>query len=258
MKCANHPGNSAFASCNHCGKGICRDCSTEFRGESYCGECLAIKQGGQKKYERSPVLAAILSFVISGLGQFYNGQPAKGILVFLTSFLIFPWALGIIDAYKVAEKINRGEVKAEKRTGCLIAFAAAIVVFWSIIFFLVILAAIAIPKAVDMRLSANENAVEEIVKTISGAIEEYASEHEGVYPQNESDLVNADPAYLFQAYDKRFVNGYNFSVKLEAGGYTISALPEDCDVTGRKIFTMTKGGALSVNDCSAEQKGEAE
>lgn len=70
---------------------------------------------------KNPALAAVLSFLITGLGQIYNGQIGKGILFlvvqiinglltlifigFFTGFIVFVWA--IFDAYKSAEEINR-------------------------------------------------------------------------------------------------------------------------------------------------------
>ena len=106
MKCVNHLDKEAVAVCNHCGKSICSDCQVELKRESYCKDCLEIKLGQEKKEERSPALAAILSFVIGGLGQIYNGQIGKGILILFTSWLIIPWIIGIVDAYKTANKIN--------------------------------------------------------------------------------------------------------------------------------------------------------
>jgi len=41
-----------------------------------------------KKKKRIPIIAAVLSLVISGLGQLYNGQILKGIIFFLAFFLI--------------------------------------------------------------------------------------------------------------------------------------------------------------------------
>ncbi len=69
---------------------------------------------------KNPGLAAVLSFFYTGLGQIYNGQIGKGILLFLVRlvsdclfFLIFPlacsfllWIYGMYDAYKSAERIN--------------------------------------------------------------------------------------------------------------------------------------------------------
>ena len=69
---------------------------------------------------KSAGLAAVLSFFISGLGQIYNGQILKGLIIIvvqiingaLTTILIgwiplaIVWVWAIIDAYREAEKIN--------------------------------------------------------------------------------------------------------------------------------------------------------
>lgn len=71
--------------------------------------------------EKSSGIAAVLSFFISGLGQIYNGQILKGIIILLIQglnglltfiligyiFLPIVWLFAIIDAYRSAEKINR-------------------------------------------------------------------------------------------------------------------------------------------------------
>jgi TM2 domain-containing membrane protein YozV len=69
---------------------------------------------------RSPILAAILSLILSGLGQIYNGQVLKGVIFIvvqlvnaaLTAVLI-GWILmpivglwAAIDAYLVAKRNN--------------------------------------------------------------------------------------------------------------------------------------------------------
>jgi TM2 domain-containing membrane protein YozV len=65
-------------------------------------------------------LAAILSFFYTGLGQIYNGQIGKGIMLViayciswaltavLIGFITTPilWIWGIFDAHKGAKKIN--------------------------------------------------------------------------------------------------------------------------------------------------------
>ena len=91
MKCVNHPDKEAKATCNFCAKVICSDCAVELKGESYCKGCLSLKMGETKKQEHSAALAAILSFIIAGLGQVYNGQVWKGLLIFLTSFTFNEW-----------------------------------------------------------------------------------------------------------------------------------------------------------------------
>ena len=73
---------------------------------------------------KSPVLAAILSFLIIGVGQIYVGLTKKGILLFvgaiISGFLMLIyvgwilwfiiWIYGIYDAYNSANKLNNGEV----------------------------------------------------------------------------------------------------------------------------------------------------
>lgn len=69
---------------------------------------------------KSAGLAAVLSFFINGLGQIYNGQILKGLIIIvvqiingaLTLILIgwiplaIIWVWAIYDAYSVANKIN--------------------------------------------------------------------------------------------------------------------------------------------------------
>jgi len=66
-------------------------------------------------------LAAILSFLLPGLGQMYNGEVGKGVIIiivqvvnvalmaiiigFITAPIVMIWA--IYDAYKTAERINQ-------------------------------------------------------------------------------------------------------------------------------------------------------
>ena len=91
------------------------------------------KEPTPQPYEekKSSGIAAILSFFFVGLGQIYNGQIGKGILLMvvgfiaifasvtvvlsgeLVGFLIYPifWLINIHDAYETAQKINLGEIK---------------------------------------------------------------------------------------------------------------------------------------------------
>ncbi|MCA9368077.1 hypothetical protein KC887_07535 [Candidatus Kaiserbacteria bacterium] len=74
----------------------------------------------EKQQIKNPGLAAVLSALINGLGQIYNGEIGKGILIFviqlinaalmfvfigfITAPIVFIWS--IYDAYTVAKKIN--------------------------------------------------------------------------------------------------------------------------------------------------------
>lgn len=70
---------------------------------------------------RNPGIAAVLSFFWTGVGQIYNGQIVKGIILILVQlvnaalmfvligFITYPivWIWGMYDAYKTAERMNR-------------------------------------------------------------------------------------------------------------------------------------------------------
>ncbi|MCC6406283.1 MAG: hypothetical protein IT453_03885 [Planctomycetes bacterium] len=72
------------------------------------------------KFYKNPSIAAVLSFLCTGLGQIYNGEIGKGIvfivLYFISWGLMFVligfvttpllWIWGMIDAYRSAERIN--------------------------------------------------------------------------------------------------------------------------------------------------------
>jgi TM2 domain-containing membrane protein YozV len=109
------------AYCPHCGAQI--DPQAEI-----CPKCgVRVKQppvGGERK---SPGLAAVLSFLFTGLGQIYNGQIGKGIafvvvgiillvtVIILIGFILYPlfWIYNIYDAYRTAKRINEGTVKPD-------------------------------------------------------------------------------------------------------------------------------------------------
>jgi tetratricopeptide (TPR) repeat protein len=82
---------------------------------------------------KDPVLAAILSLLWPGLGQAYNGQYWKGLLLIIIQLggillLLIPtiigWIYGIFDAYYSSKKMNRGEIPPYKtNAGHMVLFA---------------------------------------------------------------------------------------------------------------------------------------
>lgn len=77
--------------------------------------------------QKNSGIAAVLSFLIIGLGQLYNGQIGKGLLLFggavvsgflttiIIGFILLPaiWLYGIYDAYKVANSLNEQARRVE-------------------------------------------------------------------------------------------------------------------------------------------------
>jgi len=251
MNCTNHPEKEAKGACNLCAKAICSDCAVELKGESYCKDCLSLKMGETKRQEHSAALAAILSFIISGLGQIYNGQVWKGLLIFLTSWLIFPWIIGIFDAYFVAKKIKEGKIIFKKKTGCLITMIVGVFLSWIMIFIIALLAAIAIPNLLRARTVANEQAVKSTLQSMSTALELYATQNNNIYPESEANLTAMPPL------NNREVHGYVFKEELRTSGYKIIAMPVYCS-RDTYTFIIETGGKLSKENCELEEDSEQE
>jgi len=110
---------------------FCANCGHELDANlKFCPECGTPTSGVNPpnntqvvvRYEKSAGLAAVLSFLIIGLGQVYLGLTKKGIILFvlaivsgvlmlvLVGFILWllVWGYAIYDAYNSAEKINRG------------------------------------------------------------------------------------------------------------------------------------------------------
>lgn len=255
MRCANHTDRDAIRVCNHCGRSICEECHIEIESENYCKDCVSSKLHHGKSEERSPALAAILSFIVSGTGQFYNGQLGKGIFFFFTSWLIIPWIIGILDAYASAKKINEGKIAAHKRLGCLLAAFVSVFVFWIFVILVAIIAAITIPLSIARKISAQENAAQSQLKLISAALESYSVENNGNYPTDEEALLNAKIPYLSGTYNHKTISGYTFTEEIEPRNYRISATPQECGVTGNNIFVIETGGTISSYDCFKNENG---
>ncbi len=145
---------------------FCKSCGAEIPVGtlSNCPKCGAVLT----HMNRHPLLAAILSLIIPGLGQSYNGNALKGIGIFLgipilwilslwmysggddlffdVSFIgiFLLWVLGVYDAYRDAGRMNRGEIPEKKHQMLLFGGVAVIlVVVFAVLFALFILYAFA-------------------------------------------------------------------------------------------------------------------
>jgi len=115
-------------SCTHCGTAITVAAPVPVRstGTGVAGAQPAIYPPNQPPAiiaiaPKNPGVAAVLSFFFVGLGQIYNGQIGKGIVLIVayifSILLIFVfigiittpllWIFGMIDAYQTADRLNR-------------------------------------------------------------------------------------------------------------------------------------------------------
>ncbi|MFA0782122.1 hypothetical protein, partial [Fervidibacter sacchari] len=73
--------------------------------------------------EKNPVVAGLLSFLIVGLGQIYNGQVAKGLVLLVSAIVLgvltacIGWlvvaVVSIVDAVMIAKKLQQGQAVGE-------------------------------------------------------------------------------------------------------------------------------------------------
>jgi len=130
MDCVNHPGVSATAYCQTCGKALCAGCMRSAAGgQILCEPCWTAWQSYQQPFVSvpsggpNPSAAAVLG-LIPGVGAMYNGQYFKGLIhvvVFVviisitTHFGLFglfipAWILyQSFEAYHTAKAMRDGE-----------------------------------------------------------------------------------------------------------------------------------------------------
>lgn len=125
LRCSYHRDREAMGTCTRCGRGICDECNVPVNGRNVCKSCIGTMASQDKVYHKEPLLALILSFLLPGLGQIYNGDTNNGIILIIATvvswlmtsvcigFFLFIgiWAFAMYDAYTRAEKINRGNIQ---------------------------------------------------------------------------------------------------------------------------------------------------
>ncbi len=104
-------------------------------------DAVAAAELSRKERRKNPAMAAGLSLLFNGLGQAYNGQLGRGVLVLLGSLLglfvlIVPgvavWLWGGYDAYRTAKGMNEGTVPYRETSVMLIV---VFMVIWAVVIF---------------------------------------------------------------------------------------------------------------------------
>ncbi|MFA5332320.1 MAG: hypothetical protein WC342_08075 [Methanoregula sp.] len=103
--------------------------------------------------EKSPIIAAICSLVLPGLGQVYDGKTERGFAIFFGTIIglfifilpgVIVWLFGIYDAYTIAQQMNNKEIPfVPTNTAHLIIFIIIAIAAAAIVFFLFMLMAFA-------------------------------------------------------------------------------------------------------------------
>ncbi len=101
----------------------CFNCASEIDSlAEICPKCGVRQPSPRRTEHKSPGIAAVLAFLIPGLGHIYCGKIGKGILFLVLAIIsgvliiiligipiyIVVWVINIIDAHKTAKRINEG------------------------------------------------------------------------------------------------------------------------------------------------------
>lgn len=120
---------------------------------------------------------------------------------------------------------------------------------------LVLILRLGIEQIIKVNIAQNESSAQANLKAISLALENYSRDHLGVYPPSLEILTQSQPAYLDrELLPQEELKGYSYEcLTLEPSGYTCIATPDKCRFSGRTIYKITTGGALTSDDCTKKE-----
>ena len=105
MRCSFHANREveAIGACTSCGRGICDACAVTIQGRMLCRCCVEtvpIDSSRKHAEERNlklkdPASAAAMSMLHGGLGQIWNGEIAKGLLLIAAKVAVLIVAIGL-------------------------------------------------------------------------------------------------------------------------------------------------------------------
>ncbi len=114
---------------------------------------------------------------------------------------------------------------------------------------------VAIKQIIHASIVQNASDASATIRLISASLENYAKDNRGIYPDNLSVLTKNKIPYL----DKDYIalsplKGYNYDCeRIDSSGYSCSAMPVRCGLTGKMIYTVISGGSLISEECSKKE-----
>jgi prepilin-type N-terminal cleavage/methylation domain-containing protein len=112
-----------------------------------------------------------------------------------------------------------------------------------VVVIIALLASIGIPNLLRARVEAHDAAAQAALKSISTALETYAST-ENQYPPDTTSLLGVVPPYLAVDYFTGIHSGFTFTITLTTDTYSVTATPASTGL-GTTTFTITTGGVLT-------------
>ena len=109
---------------------------------------------------------------------------------------------------------------------------------------------LAIHRIVVYKIEQNQLMAQVNLKLFSAAMENYAKDNDA-YPVSVELLVKHKPVYLERDYlAATSVRGYEYDCqRLDATGYSCTASPVDCQLSGKIVYTVSTGGLIMTQSC---------
>ena len=110
---------------------------------------------------------------------------------------------------------------------------------------------LAIHKIIIYNIEQNQLLAKGNLKLLSTALENYAKDNKGAYPANIDLLTRNKPPYLERNYlAASSVRGYEYDCqRLDSTGYSCSAAPVNCKLTGKMVYAVSTGGLIIAESC---------
>jgi hypothetical protein len=108
-----------------------------------------------------------------------------------------------------------------------------------------------IAEGIKIVIHQNESNAQSNLKLVAAALENYAKDHLGTYPSSLGILCKGDLPYLDKDFmNESFIQSYGYVCnRMDPTGYSCSAIPMHCKITGNKVFTISTGGVLVSEEC---------
>ena len=111
---------------------------------------------------------------------------------------------------------------------------------------------VVVEQVIKITIEQNESYAQATIKLISTALENFAKDNKGLFPEKISTLTQSK--YLDKDYASfSSVRGYVFNCsRLDESGYSCSAVPVLCNLTGSTNYLISTGGLFIYEKCGGK------